>query len=195
VSFPGGLHCERYRPYPTLALRTVALSCAPCVACRVRAWDAVYVSISPAGETLAEPNRRRYRERSAISRTLSGLDRGASHPLLALIVLTGSAAWLIFSAIVGFPSRPERIFQTLVGGVTLAMVFVIQHTQARQQSATQRKLDEILQALPEADNALLTIEEASDSELRATGDSHQAIRKAALEDDNQHAEPTQPDPD
>jgi low affinity Fe/Cu permease len=37
------------------------------------------------------------------------------------------------------------------------MVFVIQHTQARQQAATQRKLDEILQALPGADNALMAL--------------------------------------
>jgi low affinity Fe/Cu permease len=106
----------------------------------------------------------------------------ASHPLLAMVVLSGAAAWLVVSAIVGFPSGPERIFQTVVGALTLAMVFVIQHTQARQQSATQRKLDEILRALPEADNALLTLEHASDRELRATGDSHEAIRKAAIKD-------------
>ena len=50
------------------------------------------------------------------------------------------------------------------------MVFIIQHTQSRQQAATQRKLDEIPQALPEADNSLLTLEHASGDELRATGD-------------------------
>ncbi len=51
------------------------------------------------------------------------------------------------------------------------MVFVIQHTQARHQAATQRKLDEILRALPEADNTLLALEHAFDDELRATGSS------------------------
>jgi low affinity Fe/Cu permease len=132
---------------------------------------------------VAEPDRRSFRARSALSRTLSGLDRGTSHPLLALVVLTATAGWLIVSAIDGFPSQAERIFQTLVGAVTLAMVFVIQHTQARQQSASQLKLDEILRALPEADNTLLTVENASDRELRATGDSHQAIRQAAIAHD------------
>ena len=39
--------------------------------------------------------------------------------------------------------------------------FCIQHTQAREQAATQRKLDEILQALPGADNSLLMLEHAS----------------------------------
>jgi low affinity Fe/Cu permease len=131
--------------------------------------------------TAAHP---RYRERSAISRALTGLDRRASHPLLAVTLLTASAVWLATSVILGFPSGPERVFQTLVSAVTLAMVFVIQHTQARQQSATQRKLDEILSALPDADNKLLTLEHASDRELRATREDHKALRKAALDDDS-----------
>jgi low affinity Fe/Cu permease len=95
-------------------------------------------------------------------------------------VAATAAAWIIVSVIIGFPGRWERVFQTVVAAVTLAMVFVIQHTQARQQAATQRKLDEILQALPEADNALLALEHASDDELRATGDLHRGIREAAL---------------
>ena len=74
------------------------------------------------------------------------------------------------------------MFQTLVAALTLTMVFVIQHTQARQQAATRRKLDEILQAMPGADNSLLTLEHASDDELWATGDLHRGIRQAALGD-------------
>jgi low affinity Fe/Cu permease len=120
---------------------------------------------------------------------LSGLDRSTSRPLLALGVLGACAGWLIFSAVVGFPGAQERTFQTIVGAVTLTMVFVIQHTQARQQSATQRKLDEILRALPEADNALLTLEHASDRELRAKGDSHQAIRRAAISEHDEEGGP------
>jgi low affinity Fe/Cu permease len=60
------------------------------------------------------------------------------------------------------------------------MVFVIQHTQARHQDATQRKLDEILRALPEADNSLITLEHASDAELRAARRQHRRVRQAAL---------------
>ncbi len=48
------------------------------------------------------------------------------------------------SVAVWFPSGWQRIFRTLVAAVTVVMVFVIQHTQARHQAATQRKLDEIL---------------------------------------------------
>jgi low affinity Fe/Cu permease len=74
------------------------------------------------------------------------MDRGTSRPLIALTIVVAALAWLIVSFAVGFPARWEGIFQSLVAALTLAMVFVIQHTQARQQAATQRKLDEILQA-------------------------------------------------
>jgi low affinity Fe/Cu permease len=121
------------------------------------------------------------RSRSRGSRLLSAVDVWTSRPLTALIAIAAVAAWLIVSAAVGFPGRWETVFQTLVAAVTLAMVFVIQHTQARQQAATQRKLDEILRALPGADNSLLTLEHASDDELRAVGDSHRESRKAALD--------------
>jgi low affinity Fe/Cu permease len=74
------------------------------------------------------------------------------------------------------------IFQTVVAALTLALVFVIQHTQGRHQRATQRKLDEILLAIPGTDNALLTLEHASDDELHAAGSQHRSIRHAALTD-------------
>ena len=99
------------------------------------------------------------------------------------------------SAAFRFPSGWERIFQTLVAAVTVVMVFVIQHTQARHQAATQRKLDEILRALPEADNTLLALEHASDDELRATRQQHRQIRRAALaEDDRRPSRPGHPGP-
>jgi low affinity Fe/Cu permease len=97
-------------------------------------------------------------------------------------VLAADLAWVLLSLAVGFPGRWETVFQTLVAALTLAMVFVIQHTQARQQAATQRKLDEILQALPGADNALLSLEHASDGELRASGHLHREIRQEALDE-------------
>jgi low affinity Fe/Cu permease len=122
------------------------------------------------------------RGRSPGSRLLSQVDRRAARPLTALIVLAADIAWVVVSAAVGFPGRWEVVFQTLVAALTLAMVFVIQHTQARQQAATQRKLDELLRALPEADNALLTLEHASDHELRATRMRHSEIRRTALDE-------------
>jgi len=127
--------------------------------------------------------------RSARSRLLYKVDQWASRPVTALIVLGGVVIWVLVSLAEGFPGRWETVFQTLVAALTLIMVFVIQHTQARQQAATQRKLDEILHALPGADNALLSLEQASDDELRASGELHRGIRQAALDEQSGHASP------
>jgi low affinity Fe/Cu permease len=131
------------------------------------------------------------RSRSAGSRLLYWADEWTSRPVTALVVLAADLAWVLLSLAAGFPGRWETVFQTLVAALTLAMVFVIQHTQARQQAATQRKLDEILQALPGADNALLSLEDASDGELRASGDTHRGIRQAALDEQSGQEQPEQ----
>jgi low affinity Fe/Cu permease len=124
------------------------------------------------------------RSRSPVSLLLSKADRYASRPAVAVFVVTAAGAWLIVSVVAGFPTRWETIFQTAVAALTLAMVFVIQHTQGRHQRAIQRKLDEILLAMPGANDALVTLEHASDDELHAAAHEHLSIRQAALEDES-----------
>jgi low affinity Fe/Cu permease len=121
--------------------------------------------------------------RSRVSWWLSRVDRHASRPWAAVLVIGAAGTWIIVSLATGFPARWEIIFQTLVAALTLVMVFVIQHTQARHQRATQRKLDEILLAMPGTDNSLLRLEHASDQELRHAGHQHLRARRAALADD------------
>lgn len=118
--------------------------------------------------------------RSWLSRALSALDRVTSRPQVGIIVIFADGLWILSSALIGFPGPLETVFQTLVAGLTFAMLFVLQHTQARHQAATQRKLDEILLALPGAHNTVLSIENAADEELRAVGESHSALREEAL---------------
>lgn len=125
-------------------------------------------------------------ERSHVSQWLSRVDRHASRPLASVLVIGAAAVWIAVSAVTGFPARWEIIFQTLVAALTLVMVFVIQHTQARHQRATQRKLDEILLAMPGADNSLLTLEHASDEQLRDAGHQHRQIRQANLDESSAH---------
>lgn len=51
-------------------------------------------------------------------------------------------------------------FGAVAAATTLVMVFVIQHTQTRQQIALQHKLDELLRALPGTDERLIKLESA-----------------------------------
>ncbi len=105
----------------------------------------------------------------------------ASRPATAVAVVAADVVWVALSLVWSFPSRWETIFQTLAAALTLAMVFVIQHTQSREQVATQRKLDEILRSLPRADNSLIALEDASDAELRRAQNHHRGLRAEALE--------------
>jgi len=115
------------------------------------------------------------------SRVLHVIDRAASHPAVAAVVVAADLLWVGYSALAGFPSQPETVFQTLVGALTLAMVFVIQHTQAREQVTFHRKLDEILWALPGSDKTLLALEDASDDALAASSSTHRELRQEALD--------------
>lgn len=106
------------------------------------------------------------------SRLLHLIDDASSRPVVAWVLLTADGAWLVFSTVVGFPARLETIFQTLVAALTLALVFVIQHTQSREQLITQRKLDELLRAMPKASDSLIALEEASDEMVAAVHADH-----------------------
>jgi low affinity Fe/Cu permease len=113
------------------------------------------------------------------SRPLQAIDQLTSRPLVAWSLLSLDLLWVVLSAAFGFPSRLETIFQTLIAALTLALVFVIQHTQAREQVVTQRKLDELLQALPRANNAVIGLEDATDTQLAHLHDGHRHLRHEA----------------
>jgi low affinity Fe/Cu permease len=74
--------------------------------------------------------------------------------IVILVASTGIGVGL------GFPNRWFAWFEAAAAAVTLLMVFTIQHTQAREQAATQRKLDELIRALPGASEKLMMLEEA-----------------------------------
>ena len=137
------------------------------------------VNMEDPGSDVAEPDGRPTKPHAPESRFLHAVDRIASRPRLAIVLITADVLWVLFSLAFDFPDRLEVGFQTVVAAITLAMVFVIQHTQARQEAVTQRKLDEILRALPAADNSLITLEEAPDSKLRAVTEVHREARARA----------------
>jgi low affinity Fe/Cu permease len=68
-------------------------------------------------------------------------------------------------AISGFPQTWETAFAAVCAAVTTVMVFTIQHTQSREQAATQLKLDELIRALPGADDHLVHVESGADEEF------------------------------
>jgi low affinity Fe/Cu permease len=108
----------------------------------------------------------RTRQLSPSSRWLYHVDHYSSLPVTSFALAALLLASIVTGAILGFSSGWLTGFEVVTATVTLLMVFVIQHTQGREQSATQRKLDELLRALPEAESGLMMLEEASDERIR-----------------------------
>ena len=100
-----------------------------------------------------------------LSRFLRAIDALTSKAGTATVIALGVGFAVAALAAVDFPSRWTSAFSVCAAAVTLVMVFVIQHTQSREQTATQLKLDELIRALPQADDHLVHVEAAKDQEL------------------------------
>ena len=102
--------------------------------------------------------------------------------------------WIAVGIVVGFPVWWENVLYVVSSTVTLVMLFAIQHTQSRQQSALQLKLDEVLRALPDAQGRLIGVEGAPDHELQGLTERSRDHRIDALQPDERPAPATSPHP-
>lgn len=100
-----------------------------------------------------------------MSRMLHVVGEVTARAGVAAFVTAVTAAFLVALGIAGFPTAWESTFSMAATAVTLVMVFVIQHTQNRQQVVTQLKLDELIRSSPQADDLLVHIGMVHDDEL------------------------------
>jgi low affinity Fe/Cu permease len=107
-----------------------------------------------------------------LSRAVHRVDRTTSRPVTAVVVTLVVLVFGVALAIAGFPTTWETAFAAACAAVTTIMVFIIQHTQSREQAATQLKLDELIRALPGADDHLVHVESGEDDELEALEQRH-----------------------
>jgi low affinity Fe/Cu permease len=101
------------------------------------------------------------------SRQLHRLGQIVSHAWAGWVALGIALCWVAFGVVAGFPSYWPVILESVTSGITVVMLFAIQHLQARDRTVVQRKLDEILRSIPQADNQLIAVEEAPDEQLDA----------------------------
>jgi low affinity Fe/Cu permease len=124
--------------------------------------------------------RRRMRFRTAqlpvASRVLYRIEHYSSKAGMSVVIMVGVVLFVATGAIAGFPSHWVTGFEVSVSAVTLVMVFVIQHTQGREQAATQRKLDELLKATPGAEESLMMLEEAPQQFMIEVEEGHRDVR-------------------
>lgn len=101
---------------------------------------------------------------SRVLRKVGDITSRSSVAALAAIITAGIVLAL---GLLNFPTFETQVFSTAVSAVALIMLFVIQHTQSREQSVTQLKLDELIRSSPLADDHLVHIEAAEDHEILA----------------------------
>ena len=94
----------------------------------------------------------------AASRTMG---RPGAFSLAVLVV----AAWAITGPLFGYSEAWQLTINTVTTIVTFLMVFLIHAQQNRDAEAIQIKVDEIIRALDDADNAVLNLEELEEEDL------------------------------
>ncbi len=119
----------------------------------------------PLLESAADDDSLRGGHHTRSSHLLHRLGEWSSKASAGITVACLVTGWLVVGAIAGFPSWWQVTLYSTASSVTVVMVFAIQHTQRREQLVTQRKLDELVRAQPDADNRVVAAEAATDAEL------------------------------
>ena len=105
----------------------------------------------------------------------------AGHPTTFALAVAAIVVWGITGPLFGYSDTWQLVINTGTTIVTFLMVFLIQNTQNRDTEALQIKLDELIRAQQEANNALLDLEELDDRELDRIRDVYLALAKKERE--------------
>jgi low affinity Fe/Cu permease len=91
-------------------------------------------------------------------RLASRVSEGAGHPYAFTAATAAVLIWGASGPLFGYSDTWQLVINTSTTIITFLMVFLIQGAQNRDTKAIQAKLDEILRAIPQADDRLRGIE-------------------------------------
>jgi low affinity Fe/Cu permease len=119
-------------------------------------------------------------DRSWFSRFAKAAAQLAGRPRAFVAAAGLILVWAISGPIFGFSDTWQLVINTGTTIVTFLMVFVIQSTQNRDTEAMQIKLDELIRATANANNALLNLEDLDQARLDAYRRQYLALAAEAL---------------
>jgi low affinity Fe/Cu permease len=111
---------------------------------------------------------------SRASRLIDRLTEILGHPGAVSVAAGVVITWLVFGPLFHFSDTYQLVINTATTIVTFVMVFAIQHTTNRETRAINLKLDELLEAVEDADEKLVGVEHASDRAIRRLSEEEKA---------------------
>ena len=91
--------------------------------------------------------------------------RASGHPTAFALAVCTIVIWALTGPLFRFDNTWLLVINTVATIITFLMIFLIRNAQNRESEAVQLKLDELIRATKEAQNALLDIEELSEEDL------------------------------
>jgi low affinity Fe/Cu permease len=120
--------------------------------------------------------------RSPFSRFAKWTAHASGHPLAFVFAAVTIGVWLITGPLFGFSDTWQLVINTGTTIVTFLMVFLIQNTQNRDSAAVHLKLDELIRTVNGAHNALLDLEELTETDLERLRSRYESLGRNARED-------------
>ena len=115
-------------------------------------------------------------------RFAQGVSRVAGHALAFTLAAVIIVIWIASGPLFGFSDTWQLVINTGTTIVTFLMVFILQNTQNRDNTAVQLKLDELVRAIRNARTSFVDIEELPDEQLDVLEAEFRAMHVRAQEE-------------
>lgn len=89
------------------------------------------------------------------------------HPVAFIVACAATLAWAVSGPIFNYSDTWQSVINTETTVATFLMIFVLQHSQNRDSTAIQAKLDELIRC-SEASNRLIRAERLTEAEVEDT---------------------------
>lgn len=116
---------------------------------------------------------------SGFTRFAKWASRMTGRPGTFLLAVAIILIWAVTGPLFHFSDTWQLVINTGTTIITFLMVFLIQNTQNRDTEVLQIKLDELIRAVEDAQNAMLDLEELSDTELDQMRDEYEKLASEA----------------
>lgn len=121
---------------------------------------------------------------SAFTRFAKRTASVSGKPITFLLAVAVILVWAITGPLFGYSDTWQLVINTGTTIITFLMVFLIQNTQNRDTEALQIKLDELIRAQEQANNALLDLEDLDEKELDRIRATYTALARQQREGRN-----------